>query len=105
MVGGRATVLVLGVALVLLIALLAVSQFRSGEVAPPVVVAGSLSLEDLVARVNGFTLNLYGLLLDSGGNVVVSPFNVYVALTMLYEGSGSTTYQGGAGKGHGPRWW
>jgi serine protease inhibitor len=91
MAGGRAAVLVLGVALVLLIALLAVSQFRSGEVAPPVVVAGSLSLEDLVARVNGFTLNLYGLLLDSGGNVVVSPFNVYVALTMLYEGSGSTT--------------
>jgi serpin B len=36
-------------------------------------------------------LNLYGLLLDSGGNVVVSPFNVYIALTMLYEGSGSTT--------------
>jgi serpin B len=91
MAGGRAAVLVLGVALVLLIALLAVSQFRSGEVAPPVVVAGSLSLEDLVARVNGFTLNLYGLLLDSGGNVVVSPFNVYIALTMLYEGSGSTT--------------
>jgi serine protease inhibitor len=91
MAGGRAAVLVLGVALVLLIALLAVSQFRSGEVAPPVVVAGSLSLEDLVARVNGFTLNFYGLLLDSGGNVVVSPFNVYVALTMLYEGSGSTT--------------
>jgi serpin B len=91
MAGGRAAVLVLGVALVLLIALLAVSQFRSGEVAPPVVVAGSLSLEGLVARVNGFTLNLYGLLLDSGGNVVVSPFNVYVALTMLYEGSGSTT--------------
>jgi serpin B len=91
MAGGRAAVLVLGVALVLLIALLAVSQFRSGEVAPPVVVAGSLSLEGLVARVNGFTLNFYGLLLDSGGNVVVSPFNVYVALTMLYEGSGSTT--------------
>jgi serpin B len=91
MAGGRVAVLVLGVALVLLIALLAVSQFRSGEVAPPVVVAGSLSLEDLVARVNGFTLNFYGLLLDSGGNVVVSPFNVYVALTMLYEGSGSTT--------------
>lgn len=91
MAGGRAAVLVLGAALVLLIALLAVSQFRSGEVAPPVVVAGSLSLEDLVARVNGFTLNLYGLLLDSGGNVVVSPFNVYIALTMLYEGSGSTT--------------
>jgi serpin B len=91
MAGGRVAVLVLGVALVLLIALLAVSQFRSGEVAPPVVVAGSLSLEDLVARVNGFALNLYGLLLDSGGNVVVSPFNVYVALTMLYEGSGSTT--------------
>ncbi len=91
MAGGRVAVLVLGVALVFLIALLAVSQFRSGEVAPPVVVAGSLSLEDLVVRVNGFTLNLYGLLLDSGGNVVVSPFNVYVALTMLYEGSGSTT--------------
>jgi serine protease inhibitor len=91
MAGRRVAVLVLGVALVLLIALLAVSQFRSGEVAPPVVVAGSLSLEDLVARVNGFTLNFYGLLLDSGGNVVVSPFNVYVALTMLYEGSGSTT--------------
>ena len=91
MAGERAAVLVLGVALVLLIALLAVSQFRSGEVAPPVFVAGSLSLEDLVVRVNGFTLNLYGLLLDSGGNVVVSPFNVYVALTMLYEGSGSTT--------------
>jgi serine protease inhibitor len=91
MAGGRVAVLMLGVALVLLIALLAVSQLRSGEVAPPVVVAGSLSLEDLVARVNGFTLNLYGLLLDSGGNVVVSPFNVYIALTMLYEGSGSTT--------------
>jgi serine protease inhibitor len=91
MAGRRVAALVLGVALVLLIALLAVSQFRSGEVAPPVVVAGSLSLEDLVARVNGFTLNLYGLLLDSGGNVVVSPFNVYIALTMLYEGSSSTT--------------
>jgi serpin B len=58
-----------------------------------VVEAEELTLSQLVERVNGFTLNLYGLLLrnHTSENLVVSPFNAYVALTMLYEGSNSST--------------
>jgi len=58
-----------------------------------VVEAKELTLSQLVERVNGFTLNLHGLLLrnHTSENLVVSPFNAYVALTMLYEGSNSST--------------
>lgn len=95
MVERRVALTVLGAVLVALVVVLAAAQSMLGskEVGPQVVVAGSLSLGDLVAGVNGFTLNLYGLFLEgeSGGNIVVSPFNVYLALTMLYEGADSTT--------------
>jgi len=58
-----------------------------------VVEAEELTLPQLVEKANNFTLNLYGLLLrdHSSENLVVSPFNVYVALTMLYEGTNTST--------------
>jgi serine protease inhibitor len=88
--------------LIPVIALIAVSAIsipflmRKPLQQPPqgsVVEAKELTLSQLVERVNGFTLSLYGLLLrnHTSENFVVSPFNVYVALTMLYEGSNSST--------------
>jgi len=58
-----------------------------------VVEAEEVTLPQLVEKANNFTLNLYGLLLrdHSSENLVVSPFNVYVALTMLYEGTNTST--------------
>jgi serpin B len=58
-----------------------------------IVEAEELTLPQLVEKANNFTLNLYGLLLrdHSSENLVVSPFNVYVALTMLYEGTNTST--------------
>jgi serpin B len=64
-------------------------QFSS----PAPVPAKALTLPEVIEKVNNFTLNLYGLMLASNAdkNVIVSPFNVYIALTMLYEGANSTT--------------
>lgn len=54
----------------------------------PVVIAKNITLVELVNRVNEFTLSLYGLVLrdHANTNMIISPFNVYVGLTMLYEG-------------------
>ncbi len=58
-----------------------------------VVEAEEVTLPQLVEKANNFTLNLYGLLLrdHSSENLVVSPFNIYVALTILYEGTNTST--------------
>lgn len=55
--------------------------------------AREFTLSELVDAVNNFTLNVYGVLLRGKvhNNIVVSPFNIYVALTLLYEGANSTT--------------
>jgi len=55
--------------------------------------ASSIDVSGLVGRVNDFTLNLYSEVLEKywNRNVVISPFNVYVALTLLYEGANGST--------------
>jgi serpin B len=59
----------------------------------PAVVVRSLSMSELVEKINSFTIDLYGLSLNNyvDENIVLSPFNIYVALTMLYEGTESDT--------------
>jgi len=55
--------------------------------------ANNIDVPELVERINNFTLNLYGMILKRywNKNVVISPFNVYVALTLLYEGTNGST--------------
>lgn len=55
--------------------------------------AEAATLRELVGYVNNYTLRMYGLLLRdcSGRNLVVSPFNTYVALLVLYEGANRGT--------------
>jgi len=71
------------------------NECRTIESYVPVYVANASSIDvpGLVGRINDFTLNLYGVFLEKywSRNVVVSPFNVYVALTLLYEGANGST--------------
>ena len=63
------------------------------EGGPAVAYARELTKPELVARINNFTLNFYGEVLKdySGRNLVLSPFSIYIALTLLYEGAGGKT--------------
>lgn len=60
---------------------------------PSPVEAREISVPELASRINSFTLSLYGELLKESWNrnVIVSPFNVYIALTLLYEGANGST--------------
>lgn len=91
------TVLVL-MALVFLIIMLVllITPFKQSNqlIQPAVTVeAKEITVPELVSRINNFTLNLYGELLKEhwNRNIVVSPFNVYIALTLLYEGTNGST--------------
>lgn len=81
------------------IALAMIQPYLAGpehlEGGPAVVYAEELTKPELVSRINGFTLRLYGEVLRDHAweNLVLSPFNVYVALTLLYEGSGGRTLE------------
>ncbi len=93
----RQALAILAVAAVIIASLAAAAvMIRSGHPPTPpggVVYAEELSEPELVWRVNNFTIELYGRLLSShpGENIVASPFNVYVALTLLYEGAAGET--------------
>ena len=52
-----------------------------------------VSVPELVERINNFTLKVYGRVLERNWNknTVVSPFNIYIALTLLYEGANGST--------------
>ena len=63
------------------------------QLVPSPIEAKEITVPELTSRINNFTLELYGELLKDNWkrNIVVSPFNVYVALTLLYEGANGTT--------------
>ncbi len=65
------------------------------EGGPTVAYARDLTKPELVARINNFTLSLYGEALKDydGRNLVLSPFNIYIALTLLYEGADGRTLE------------
>ncbi len=65
------------------------------EGGPTVAYAEELTKPELVARINNFTLNFYGEVLKdyAGRNLVLSPFNIYIALTLLYEGADGKTLE------------
>ncbi len=65
------------------------------EGGPTVAYAKELTKPELVARINNFTLNFYGEVLKdyAGRNLVLSPFNIYIALTLLYEGADGKTLE------------
>lgn len=65
------------------------------EGGPTVVYARDLTKPELVVRINNFTLNFYGEVLRdyAGRNLVISPFNIYIALTLLYEGADGKTLE------------
>lgn len=65
------------------------------EGGPTVAYAKELTKPELVARINNFSLNFYGEVLKdyAGKNLVLSPFNIYVALTLLYEGADGKTLE------------
>ena len=52
-----------------------------------------VSLPELTSSVNSFTADLFRAVVKdhASENLALSPFNVYVAMLLLYEGSGSTT--------------
>ncbi len=63
------------------------------QLMPSPVKAREIAVPELTSRMNNFTLKLYGELLRDNWkrNIVVSPFNAYIALTLLYEGTNGTT--------------
>jgi len=82
--------------LVLLVATFAIFVSPLGllnQLVPSPIKAKEITVPELTSKINNFTLELYGELLRDNWkrNVVVSPFNVYVALTLLYEGANGTT--------------
>lgn len=84
------------VVLMLLVATFAIFVLPLGllnQLMPSPVEAREITVPELTSKINNFTLKLYGELLGNNWkrNIVVSPFNVYVALTLLYEGANGTT--------------
>ena len=92
------TLFALSLVVLITVATLAIVSFRTPSlnhevISNPVVNANNISVPELIGRINNFTLSLYDKVLGRywDQNVVISPFNVYVALTLLYEGTNGST--------------
>ncbi len=78
------------IALAVIAALVAiVNPLRRGGVEP--VESKEVTLPQLTNSVNEFTVDILRLMNRGEGNFVISPMNLYVALLLLYEGTGSET--------------
>ena len=78
------------VALAIVAALMAVmNPLGRGGVGP--VEGKEVALPQLTSSVNEFTVDILKLVNRGEGNFVISPMNLYVALLLLYEGTGSGT--------------
>ncbi len=78
------------IALAVIAALVAImNPLRRGGVEP--VESKEVTLPQLTNSVNEFTVDILRLMNRGEGNFVISPMNLYVALLLLYEGTGSET--------------
>jgi serpin B len=76
-----------------LMAYAALVTFVAGPVrlASAELVTSSLSLSSVVDGSNEFALDLFGTVSENGENIVISPFSIYLSLSMTYAGAAAET--------------